>query len=159
MKKHLLFLLLAMSMPLFAQTNYQTTTYTTLQDGCGAKNIGVCRVPVMSDLPSDVTAVTFDNRSNGGSFQLNTATSYKLFRGKYTGFNGNPDGSHDPYLGLGTYDGIETLDSTGATPNGTAHGQLQFRAFWAGQCSGKGCGPVVIGWHYVILSGSTVEVQ
>ena len=41
MKKQLLFLLLAMSMPLFAQN----TTYTTTQDGCGGKSTTVLHPP------------------------------------------------------------------------------------------------------------------
>src|SRR5215468_1286019 len=106
MKKHLLFLLLAMSMPLFAQT-----TLTTNQNGCGAKNIGYCRVSVDSSPASNFVAVTFDNRSSGGGLQLNRADSYILFHGAYSGFDGNPDGSHNAYDGEGTYDGTATLDS------------------------------------------------
>jgi hypothetical protein len=42
MKKQSLFLLLAMSMPLFAQN----TTYTTTQDGCGGKALQYCTLRV-----------------------------------------------------------------------------------------------------------------
>ena len=156
MKKRLLFLLLAMSLPLFAQT----TTYTTTADGCGGKNIGYCRVAATSDPASSVSAITFDNRSGGGVLYLDrTDNSYLQFKGAYTGFGGNPDGTHNDYDGVGTYDGYATIDSSGASPNGTAHGQLLFHAYYVGTCSGRGCGPVVVGWHYLIKSGSTVTVS
>jgi curli biogenesis system outer membrane secretion channel CsgG len=146
---------------LVAVASAQTTTYTTTTNGCGAKNIGYCRVPTSSEPSSDVIAVTFDNRSAGGRLQLNYQDgSYVQFRGSYSGFTTVPPGSPKTYYGLGSYSGTVEYDPTGKLPGGTTvSGNLQFYAYWVGTCSGRGCGPVVIGWHYQILSGSTVTQQ
>ena len=135
-------------------------TYTTTANGCGGKNIGYCRIAVASDSASDVVAVTFDNRNLSGRLLLNHADgSYSQYDGRYAGFVPNPDGTYASYYGLGTYSGADTFESNGSSPKGTVQGQLQFYAYYVGTCAGRGCGPVVIGWHYEILSGSTVTLQ
>ena len=69
-------------------------TYTTTANGCGAKNIGYCRVAVASESTSGVVAVTFDNRNLSGRLLLNHADgSYSQYDGKYVGFVSNPDGT------------------------------------------------------------------
>jgi len=150
MKKHLLFLLLAMSMPLFAQT-----TYTTTADGCGAKNLGYCHLPVM-DQNGQQFDLTLDHR-NTASGPIDTLTvsnpwpGAQVFtmHGGYSGFVPNPNGTRNPYYGSGSF----------LSDDGTCGGNFQFYAYYVGICSGRGCGPVVTGWHFKVLMGSSVTTQ
>jgi hypothetical protein len=144
MKKHLLFLLLAMSMPLFAQTNYQTTTYTTTTDACGGKAQQFCTLPVTG---GTINQIIIDNRQNYGNLYLGAFTLTDQVQGVYSGFVANPDGSHSPFNGIASFE----------SNDGTVVGSFTFSAYYVSTCSGRGCGGT-LGWHYKILSGSTVTV-
>ena len=68
MKQLMLFALLAMSLPMFAQTS----NYTVTQDGCGAKNLGYCQLNIV-DQASTSYRLVLDKRiaANG---PINTLT-------------------------------------------------------------------------------------
>jgi hypothetical protein len=91
--KKALFMILAMSMPMFAQTTI--TTVTTVQDGCGGKAL-YCTLAV-SDENGGAGQITLDNRVNGTGPLGNLSVSALEFNGSahgsYRGLGGNPDGS------------------------------------------------------------------
>ncbi len=66
--------------------------------------------------------------------------------GTLAGFVANPDGTHHPYYGAGSFDSTDELVT----------GSFQFYAYYVSICSGRGCGGT-LGWHYRMLSGSTIE--
>lgn len=151
MKKHLLFLLLAMSMPLFAQTTYTTTT-----DGCGGKQYQYCLLPVINNQTGQPLSLVIDNRV-GTTGPLGTLTVkdpypgtnlYLQTHGTYSGFVANPDGSRNPFYGSASFD----------SDDGTVSGAFQYYAYYVATCSGRGCGGT-LGWHYRINTGSTVTAQ
>jgi hypothetical protein len=148
MKKHLLFLLLAMSMPLFAQN----TTYTTSQDGCGGKAFQYCTLPV-TDGTGTTEQIIIDNSFNGGSLTIQQGTypdqtTIVAAQGTYNGFVGNPDGTRNAFYGVAAFE----------SNDGTVSGSFQFYSYYASTCSGRGCGGT-LGWHFKVLMGSTVTAQ
>jgi hypothetical protein len=148
MKKQMLFLLLAMSMPLFAQNS----TYTTTQDGCGGKALQYCTLPV-SDGTGTPEQIIIDNSIYGGRLTIQqgtypTQTNVVAVQGTYTGFVGNPDGTRNSFSGIGAFE----------SNDGTVSGSFQYYAYYASTCSGRGCGGT-LGWHYRVLTGSTVTTQ
>jgi hypothetical protein len=148
MKKQSLFLLLAMSMPLFAQN----TTYTTTQDGCGGKALQYCTLPV-TDGTGTPEQIIIDNTIYGGRLTIQQGvypnqTNIAAVQGTYSGFVGNPDGTRNPFYGVAAFE----------SNDGTVSGALQFYAYYVGTCSGRGCGGT-LGWHFRVLTGSTVTTQ
>jgi hypothetical protein len=152
MKKHLLFLLLAMSMPLFAQTSYSTTA-----DGCGSKNLGWCQLYAV-DQNGNQFRIVLDNRYTSSGTQINTLTVYAAdnsstplltSHGTFSGFVGNPNGTRSSYYGAGSF----------LSDDSTVGGNFSFYAYYVATCSGRGCGPVVIGWHFNVLMGSTATAN
>ena len=134
----------------------QTTTYTTTADGCGAKNLGYCRLNVV-DQASNPFIVVLDARYNSQG-QINTLEVYTpantyppllSVHGAYSGFVKNPDGTSHPYYGSGSF----------LSDDGTVEGTFLFYAYYIGTCSGRGCYGAVVGWHYRVLVGSTVTQQ
>ncbi len=145
--KKLIFLILAMSLPLCAQT-----TYTTTADGCGAKNLGYCRLSV-DDQNGQPFDLVLDTR-NTASGPINTvAVNYpwpgsQVFsvHGVYSGFVPNPNGTHTAYYGSGSF----------LSDDKTAGGNFTFYAYYVASCSGRGCAGTVVGWHYKVLTSSVV---
>lgn len=133
------------------------TTYTTTADGCGAKNLGYCRLNVI-DQASNPFAIVLDTRYTSTVGQLNTLSVYDTantyppllsVHGAYSGFFGNPNGTHNPYYGAGAF----------LSDDGTVQGTFLFYAYYVKFCSGRGCGGGVVGWHFRVLVGSTVINQ
>lgn len=129
-------------------------TYTTTADGCGAKNLGYCRLPVQDQNSQPFLAV-LDARYNAQG-QINTLQIYTpdnayppllSVHGAYSGFVANPNGTHQAYYGGGSF----------LSDDGTVTGTFPFYAYWVGTCSGRGCAGTVVGWHYRVLMGSTVN--
>ena len=152
--KKALFMILAMSMPMFAQTTI--TTVTTVQDGCGGKAL-YCTLAV-SDENGGAGQITLDNRVNGTGPLGNLSVSALEFNGSahgsYRGLGGNPDGSKNPFDGVARYSG------TGYDASGmpfSASGTLNYHAVFVYVCQGRGC--ATYGWHYTVKAGSTVSVS
>jgi hypothetical protein len=148
MKKRLLFLLLALSMPLFAQN----TTYTTTKDGCGGKALQYCTLPV-TDGTATSEQVIIDNTYYGASLTIQQGTypnqtNIVAVQGTYSGFVGNPDGTRNAFYGVASFE----------SNDGTVSGSFQFYAYYVNVCSGRGCGGT-LGWHFRVLIGSTVTTQ
>jgi hypothetical protein len=132
----------------------QTTTYTATQDGCGAKNLGYCVLHTLNDNGAPFT-VTLDARY-AASGQINTleidTVPYSVLtrvHGSYSGFTGNPNGTHASYYGVGEF----------GSDDGTIKGAYQYYAYYVPTCSGRGCAGTVVGWHFKVLAGSTVTVK
>ena len=133
----------------------QTTTYTTTTNGCGAKNLGYCRLSItaQSGQPFDLI---LDARYNAQG-PINTLTVNQPYpgptlfsvHGAFSGFVANPNGTKQAYYGAGSFD----------SDDGSVAGSFQFYAYYIGSCAGRGCYGVTVGWHYSVLSGSTVTQQ
>jgi hypothetical protein len=152
--KKVIFVLLAMSMPLFAQTTI--TTVRTLQDGCDQKSI-YCTLAVM-DENNAAGQILVDNRSTAqGPLGFLTVSALEFSgtgRGTYTGFHGNPDGTKNPFDGTATYSGSGyDADGNPFTMSGTFY----YHAHFVSTCSGRGCPNY--GWHFTIKAGSTASVS
>src|SRR5215468_8343945 len=50
-------------------------------------------------------------------------------------------GTRNSYYGVGSF----------LSDDGTVGGNFQFYAYYVGSCSGRGCGPVVVSWHFNVL--------
>lgn len=139
---------------LFARSEAQTT-YTVVQNSCGAKNLGYCTMNV-TDQTNAPYQIIVDHRSNSQGF-LNTLTiqtpvfpSTILYEDHATleGFVDVPPSHTD-------VNGTLTVD----TDDGHTHAVLNYVAHYVWICSGRGCAGTQIGWHYVVQAGSTVTVQ
>ena len=133
----------------------QTTTYTTTKDGCGAKNLGYCTLPV-TDQNGQALQLTLDARyaASGQINTLSVATPYPgtvvfSVHGAYSGFVPNPNGTRQAYYGAGSF----------LSDDSTVEGTFQFYAYYIATCSGRACAGTVVGWHYRVLIGSTVTKQ
>ena len=127
---------------LLAITASAQTTYTTTSDGCGAKNLGYCTLPVNGG------TLTLDARvAPSGPINKLTLPTGIQYHGTFSGFNPNPNGTRNPYYDVGSF----------VSDDHSVVGTFQFYAWYVGTCSGKGCGPVAIGWHFRVLQESTVE--
>jgi hypothetical protein len=131
----------------------QTTTYTTTKDGCGAKNLGYCRLDVTDQLNRPFVAVLDALYNSQGP--INTLTIETLpwpgstvlsAHGTFSGFVPNPNGTRQAYYGAGSF----------LSDDGTVEGTFQFYAYYIATCSGRACAGTVVGWHYRVLVGSTV---
>jgi len=139
MKKLMLFLLLAMSMPLFAQT----TTYTTIHDACGGKSGQMCQIPVV-DSNNVGGFITIDNRAPSRTGYLDLGPfGVNEYHGAY---HYPTQAAHTPYYGVATY----------VSDDQTVVGHFNVYAWYVSTCSGRGCGGT-LGWHYRILGGSKVK--
>jgi hypothetical protein len=152
MKKHLLFLLLAMSLPLFAQN-----TYTTSQDAGGGKQYQYITANVTNgtsnpfQLKIDSRAIYFPSAHVWilAGIYPNQTDIFDTY-GTITGFVANPDGTHNSFYGVASFESGPGYPS--------ASGTFQYYAYYASTCSGRGCGGT-LGWHYRILLGSTFTVE
>jgi hypothetical protein len=141
MKRFLPLILLALVLPALAQTN---TTYTVTQNSCGAKNLGFCSMPVV-DQDNNMSTIVIDNRNNAQYLYLG---AFSLDSTRYHGTLTLPTGqTRDSFYGTASF----------VSDDGTVTGNFTVYAFYQGSCSGRGCGGN-IGWHYIVQSGSTVEV-
>lgn len=132
------------------------TTYTTTSDACNGKANMYCTLPV-ADQNGTPSMVTIDNRNNFGNLYPNGWGSASV-HGTYSGFISNPDGTRNDFYWTGYFASDATIvDSDGVTVPKVA-GTFNYKAHYVGSCSGRGCGGT-LGWHYSILTGSTVEVQ
>jgi hypothetical protein len=143
--KNLLLLLLATSMPLFAQT----TTFTTTRDGCGGKALQYCTLPLV-DGTGTPEEIVIANSAYGARLTIQQGTypnqtNIVAVQGTYSGFVANPDGTRNSFYGVGAFE----------SDDGKVTGSFQFYAYYASTCSGRGCGGT-LGWHFRILTGSTV---
>jgi hypothetical protein len=134
----------------------QTTTYTTTADGCGAKNLGYCRLNVTDQLNHPFVAV-LDARYNSqgpiNTLQIytpdNTYPPLLSVHGVYLGFVPNPNGTRQAYYGAGSF----------LSDDSTVEGTFQFYAYYISTCSGRACAGTMVGWHYRVLIGSTITQQ
>jgi hypothetical protein len=152
--KKVILVILAMSLPLFAQTTI--TTVTTVQDGCGGKAL-YCTLAV-TDENGGAGQITLDNRVTATGPLGNLSVSALEFSGSahgtYSGITGNPDGTKNAFDGIATYSG------TGYSPDGTpfsANGTFNYHAVFVFTCQGRGC--PTYGWHYTVKAGSTVTIS
>jgi hypothetical protein len=160
--KRLIFSLVMLLMPLAVSAQ---NTYTTTADGCGGKNLGYCLLPV-NDQGGNPFQLVLDHRNNSqGPIDTMTvqAPDYPhaqmlSVHGAYAGFVG-PTDNHTPFFSSGSFaSDATTVDSNGNTiPQ--VQGQFNYYAYYVPSCSGRGCGGTVIGWHFKVLTGSTVAVQ
>lgn len=134
----------------------QTTTYTTTKDGCGAKNLGYCRLDVTDQLNHPFVAVLDARYTASGPINTLSITTpdnaypYLLsVHGAYSGFVPNPNGTRQAYYGAGSF----------LSDDGTVEGTFQFYAYYIATCSGRACAGTMVGWHYRVLVGSTVTQQ
>jgi len=125
----------------------QTTTLTTVQDACNGKVNQFCTLQVSANPDNGVTQLVIDNRNNFGNLYLGAWPNNQV-HGAYSGFVSNPDGTRNDFYGTGSF----------VSDDGTVNGTFNYRAHYVSTCSGRGCGGT-LGWHYLILTGSTVEVQ
>jgi hypothetical protein len=152
--KKVFFVILVMSLPLFAQTSI--TTVTTTQSGCGGKAL-YCTLAV-TDENGGAGQITLDNRVTGtgplGNLSITALEFNGSAHGTYSGLGGNPDGSRNAYDGVAQYNG------TGYDSNGVAFsaaGVFNYHAVFVYICQGRGCPNY--GWHYTVKAGSTVSVS
>jgi len=142
----LLFLVLAMSLPLFAQT-----TYTTTQNSCGGKSNMYCSMTVTPNTPDGAGTVIIDSRGgvpDAGNLYVGAFIWRNQVPGVFTGFVANPNGTRTPFFGSASFE----------SNDGRVSAKFLFYAYYASTCSGRGCGGT-IGWHYQIQMGSTVTVD
>jgi len=144
-----LFVLAAVATHASAQTMYTTTT-----DSCGGKANQYCRMSV-TDQANQPFDLIIDNRYAGtgliGRLQINYPYPGDVVfsvTGTFTGFVSNPDGTRNDFYSTATY----------VSNDGMVNATFNYRAYYQRTCSGRGCGGT-LGWHYLILAGSTVEVQ
>src|SRR5882762_7074147 len=79
------------------------TTYTTIADSCGGKNLGYCITQVTDGSVNYL--LTLDTRITGGgpinrltiSDSANDYPPILSVHGTFSGFVANPDGTHAPY--------------------------------------------------------------
>lgn len=152
--KKVFFVILVMSMPLFAQTTI--TSLTTTQDGCGGKAL-YCTLAV-TDENGGAGQITLDNRVTGtgplGNLSVTALEFNGSAHGSYTGLGGNPDGSKN------AFDGVAQFSGNGYDTNGipfSASGRFNYHAVFVYICQGRGC--PTYGWHYTVKAGSTVSVS
>lgn len=132
------------------------TTYTTTADGCGAKNLGYCRLFV-TDQNSAPFDLILDHRNNSQGPMETLTVNYPYpgpnvftVHGAFSGFVADPTWDRKAHhLGSGSF----------LSDDQKVSGQFDFEAYYVGTCSGRGCAGTVVGWHYRVLSGSTVTVQ
>jgi len=142
MNRTLSLLFLLLSGALFAQT-----TYTTTQDACSGKSSQYCSLPVSETPSNGITTIVIDSRgSYPGATMYVGGWGVDPVVGTLAGFVANPDGTHHPYYGAGSFDSMD----------GRVTGSFQFYAYYVSICSGRGCGGT-LGWHYRMLSGSTIQ--
>ena len=127
----------------------QTTTYTTTQDACSGKANQACfNIPV-TDQNGTAGVISIDNRASFRVGYLDLGPyGVNEYHGVYSGFVGNPNGTHSPFSGVASYE----------SDDGTVVGQFYFNATYVSTCSGRACGGT-LGWHYRILAGSSVTVN
>jgi hypothetical protein len=152
--KKVFFVILVMSMRLFAQTTI--TTLTTTQDGGGGKAL-YCTLAV-TDENGGAGQITLDNRYTGtgplGNLSVSTLEANGSAHGTYSGLGGNPDGTKNAFDGVAQYDGTG-YDAYGV-PFSTS-GTFNYHAVFVYVCQGRGC--PTYGWHYTVKAGSTVSVS
>jgi hypothetical protein len=143
-------LLLALVAVASAQT---TTTYTTTADGCGAKDLRYCILNVVDD-SGQPFQLTLDHRYNAQG-PIDTLTVSYPYPGAQI-FS-----VHGVYTLTACTSPAKTCYSTVSfvSDDGKVAGNFQTYVYWVGTCSGRACGPVVVGWHYRVLVGSTVTQQ
>ena len=125
----------------------QTTTYTVSKDACGGKSTQFCTLQTTDQNGSPFT-IYIDNRNSVENLYLGNFLSEGVHHGLYSGFVGNPDGTHNAYYGAASF----------LSDDGTIAGNFQFFAYYVATCSGRGCGGT-LGWHFRVLLGSTITVQ
>lgn len=138
---------------LLATTAGAQTTYTTTANGCGGKNLGFCMLPA-TDQNAVHYLITLDTRVTGGgpinrltiSDAANDYPPILQDHGVFSGFVGNPNGTHAPYYGSGSF----------LSDDGKIKATLDFYAYYIATCSGRGCAGATVGWHYQVLMGSSV---
>jgi len=133
---------------LVCSASAQTTIYTTTQDACGGKAQQYCTLPVSENPANGVTQIIIDNRTNWGNLYIGAFILADQLHGVYSGFVGNPDGTHNPFYGIASFD----------SDDGKTTGSFSFAAYYVSMCSGRACGGT-LGWHYRILGGSIMTVQ
>jgi hypothetical protein len=152
--KKVFFVILVMSMRLFAQTTI--TTLTTTQDGGGGKAL-YCTLAV-TDENGGAGQITLDNRYTGtgplGNLSVSTLEANGSAHGTYSGLGGNPDGTKNAFDGVAQYDGTG-YDAYGVPFS--ASGTFNYHAVFVYVCQGRGC--PTYGWHYTVKAGSTVSVS
>ena len=122
------------------------TVYTVSKNGCGGKASQFCTLQTTDQTGAPQT-IYIDNRNQAGWMYIGTY-GVNPHHGVYSGFVANPDGTHNSYYGAGSY----------LSDDGTVDGTFQYFSYYVAICSGRGCGGT-LGWHFVVLLGSTVTVQ
>jgi hypothetical protein len=123
-------------------------TYTTTQDSCGGKALQFCQLPISETPSNGITSFTIDNRNGFGYLYVGPFLSNDQVHGAYSGFVANPDGTRNPFYGAASF----------LSDDGKLTGSFLFYAYYVSTCSGRGCGGT-LGWHYRILTGSTLNTQ
>ena len=105
-------------------------------------------LPVSEDPSNGITQIVIDSRgSYPGATLYVGGWGLDPHPGFLDGFVANPDHTHNPFYGAGSFESVD----------GTVSAQLQFYAYYfSSGCSGRGCGGT-LGWHYRILMGSTIS--
>ncbi len=147
MVRKMIVLIAGLAMFATAASAQTTTTYTTTADACWGKANQYCTLPVAETPDNGTTQVIIDSRNNYGYLYIGAFIVADQVQGAYSGFVANPDGTHSPFNGVASFESFD----------GTVSGSFTFYAYYASTCSGRGCGGT-LGWHYHILSGSTVTV-
>jgi hypothetical protein len=151
--KKVIFAILVMCLPMFAQNTM--TTVTTVQDGCGGKVL-YCTLAV-TDENGGAGQITLDNRYTGtgplGNLSISALEYNGSAHGSYSGITSNPDGTRNPF------DGVATFSGKGFNADGTpfsASGTFNYHAVFVYICQGRGCPNY--GWHITVKAGSTVSI-
>jgi len=143
--KQLLVVLLFLAMFAEFALAQTSTTYTVAPDGGGAKANGFFTLTV-KDQNGNATNIELDNRSPYRTGYLDIGPLGQL---EYHGVYSFPmQDSHSPFYGVATY----------VSDDGTVTGEFQVYAYYVSVCSGRGCGGT-LGWHYRVLTGSTITVK
>jgi len=127
-------------------TAHGQTTYTVTADSCNGKVNMYCTLPTV-DENGNVGTATIDNRNDYGNLYPQGWGTDRV-HGTYSGFVSNPNGTRTDFFGTGSF----------VSDDGMVVGTFNYKAHYVGSCSGRGCGGT-LGWHYLILTGSTIEVQ
>lgn len=123
---------------------HSQTTYTVTQDSCGGKAVMYCSPLPVVDQNGVASAMAIDNRNNWGFLYLYGWGGPRV-HGTYTFPSGS---SRTDFYG----------DANFVSDDNTVTATFLVHAHYVSVCSGRACGGT-LGWHYVILIGSTVEVQ
>ena len=140
--------LLVLSLFVFgAALAHAQTTYTVTADSCGGKANFFCTLPVSASPDNGITQIVLDNRNNFGNMYIG-GWAIGQVHGVYSGFVSNPDGTRHDFYGTGYF----------VSDDGKTNGTFNYLAHYVATCSGRAC-VGTLGWHYVILAGSTVETN